>query len=101
MSAPTGESQNVTGSSSAMVVSGPMPGSTPIAVPTTQPKKQSSRLLSVSATPKPVAICETKSNISEHGGPQGERDPQGENEQAGGHDDDGAGEREQRQQPRR
>ena len=39
----------------AMVATGPMPGSTPISVPSTQPMKQYSRLIGVKATPKPSA----------------------------------------------
>ena len=35
-----------------MVATGPIPGSTPIAVPSTQPMKQYSRLIGVKATPK-------------------------------------------------
>src|SRR6478609_1638711 len=55
MSADTGGSAYVAGSSIAMVATGPMPGSTPISVPSTQPMKQYSRLMGVTATPKPVA----------------------------------------------
>ena len=54
ITAPTGVSQNVTGRISAIVVSGPMPGSTPIAVPMRQPRKQSPMFCHVSATPKPI-----------------------------------------------
>src|SRR3954470_17542368 len=55
ISADTGGSAYVAGSSIAMVATGPMPGSTPISVPSTQPMKQYSRLIGVTATPKPVA----------------------------------------------
>src|SRR5215210_5079709 len=37
----------------AMVATGPMPGSTPISVPSRQPMKAYSRLMGVKATPKP------------------------------------------------
>src|SRR5213075_911878 len=53
ISAPTGGRPNVIGSSIAMVASGPMPGSTPIRVPTSAPIRQSPRLVGVTATPKP------------------------------------------------
>src|SRR6185295_7165874 len=43
ISAPTGGSPKVTGSSMVMVAMGPMPGSTPISVPTRQPRTQSPR----------------------------------------------------------
>src|SRR5215468_2583994 len=38
----------------AMVATGPMPGSTPISVPSRQPMKAYSRLIGVKATPKPI-----------------------------------------------
>src|SRR5690349_16332460 len=53
ISAPTGGSPKVTGSSMVMVAMGPMPGSTPISVPTRQPMKQSPRLWRVKATENP------------------------------------------------
>ena len=53
ISAPTGATLNVSGSSIAMVASGPMPGSTPISVPTSTPMKQYIRFCSENATPKP------------------------------------------------
>src|SRR5690348_582766 len=45
----------VIGSSSEMVATGPMPGSTPMAVPISAPISAKSRLLKLSATPKPCA----------------------------------------------
>src|SRR5262249_51342222 len=54
MSAETGGTLKVTGSSIAMVATGPMPGSTPIKVPSRQPIRQNSRLSGVIATPKPI-----------------------------------------------
>src|SRR5687767_9020191 len=53
MSAATGGTLKVSGSSIAMVASGPMPGSTPIRVPSSTPMKQNQRFCSVSATVKP------------------------------------------------
>src|ERR1700722_13200295 len=51
----TGVILNVSGSSMAMVVNGPMPGSTPTSVPKVAPSRQYRKLSGVSATPKPVA----------------------------------------------
>src|SRR5882762_6246744 len=45
----------------ATVATGPMPGSTPISVPTRQPTSAKPRLTHVPATPKPSAILFTKS----------------------------------------
>src|SRR6516164_1988793 len=53
MSAPTGATLKVIGNRIAMVPSGPMPGSTPISVPTDTPIRQYSRFCHDSATPKP------------------------------------------------
>src|ERR1043165_3854946 len=53
ISADTGATLNVIGSSIAIVASGPMPGSTPISVPRKHPTKQYHRFCSVSATLKP------------------------------------------------
>jgi hypothetical protein len=53
ISAPTGATLKVIGNSIAMVASGPMPGSTPIRVPTETPIVQYSRFCQVRATPKP------------------------------------------------
>src|SRR5205085_11511964 len=53
ISAPTGGRPYVIGSSIAMVASGPMPGSTPISVPTSAPTRQSPRLVGVTAIEKP------------------------------------------------
>src|SRR3984893_18725195 len=63
--APTGESQKVTGKIIAMVVRGPIPGRTPIAVPITQPKKHSATFCQVSATPKPITMLDRMSSMSE------------------------------------
>src|SRR5881394_2847563 len=53
ISAPTGGRPKVIGNSMAIVAKGPMPGSTPIRVPTSAPIRQSPRLVGVTATPKP------------------------------------------------
>src|SRR5262245_22612631 len=53
ISAATGATLKVMGSSIAIVASGPMPGSTPIRVPRKQPMKQYQRFCQVSATLKP------------------------------------------------
>src|SRR5262249_31241535 len=50
-----GSRWKVSGSSMAMVAIGPMPGSTPIRVPTMAPMKAKPRLAGVMATPKPRA----------------------------------------------
>src|SRR5688572_24886555 len=53
MSAATGGTLKVSGSSIAIVASGPMPGSTPMSVPSSTPMKQNHRFCSVSATVNP------------------------------------------------
>src|SRR6266478_2939402 len=53
ISAPTGGRPKVIGNSMAIVAKGPMPGSTPIKVPTSAPIRHSPRLVGVTATPKP------------------------------------------------
>ncbi len=55
MSAETGCSAYVVGSSIAMVATGPMPGSTPISVPSSVPINAYIMLIGVSATEKPSA----------------------------------------------
>src|SRR6516165_7893821 len=55
ISAPTGGSPNVIGSSMAMVATGPTPGSTPISVPTRAPIRQNKTFIGESATAKPWA----------------------------------------------
>src|SRR5438093_297165 len=61
MSADTGCSAYVVGNSIAIVATGPMPGSTPINVPSSAPISAYSKLTGVSATPKPVARCPNNS----------------------------------------
>src|SRR5574339_77731 len=53
ISAATGGTLKVIGSSIAIVASGPMPGSTPISVPRNTPMKQNQRFCQVSATLNP------------------------------------------------
>src|SRR5690606_9460768 len=53
MNAPVGSSAYVTGSSRATAMAGPIPGSTPIAVPSSTPIAENSRLAGVSAPAKP------------------------------------------------
>src|SRR6185436_7861254 len=55
ISAVIGDRLKVTGRSIAIVATGPMPGSTPISVPSRTPIRQYSRLIGVRATPKPSA----------------------------------------------
>src|SRR6185503_13985363 len=63
ISAETGATLNVIGSSIAIVASGPMPGRTPMSVPRKQPTKQYQRFWNESATLKP-RIRLLKSSIS-------------------------------------
>src|SRR6266436_2794160 len=51
----SGSSPKVIGNSMAMVGIGPMPGSTPISVPSIQPISANPRFFSDTAAPKPVA----------------------------------------------
>src|SRR5918911_1066332 len=81
ISAPTGLRLNVIGSSMAMVATGPMPGSTPISVPSRQPIRQKNRLIGVAATPKPMTrlwkICSiARASSAEVLGPDRERQRQ-------------------------
>src|SRR6516164_5487223 len=76
ISAPTGESQNVTGRIMAMVVSGPMPGSTPMMVPITQPNRHRPIFCQVSAMPKPIAMLDRMSGMSERRRPERDHDAQ-------------------------
>src|SRR3979490_2633198 len=64
ISAPTGGSPNVIGSSIATVAMVPMPGSTPTSVPTRAPIRHSNRLIGVKAAPKPRARLEKSSAIA-------------------------------------
>ena len=55
MNAPVGSRWLVSGSRSAIVSAGPIPGRMPITVPSVTPSSDQRRLLSVSAVEKPVA----------------------------------------------
>ncbi|MNF82541.1 hypothetical protein D3C84_648490 [compost metagenome] len=54
----------VIGSSKATVSAGPIPGNTPMAVPSRQPMKPHSRLIGVSAAEKPIARLARMSMLS-------------------------------------
>ena len=64
ISAPTGGSPKVIGSSIAMVATEPMPGSTPIRVPTSAPIMQNSMFIGEKATPKPSARFARSSDMA-------------------------------------
>src|SRR3981081_4718439 len=64
ISAPTGGSPKVIGSSIATVAMVPIPGSTPTSVPTSAPIRHSRRLIGENATPKPRARLEKRSAIT-------------------------------------
>jgi hypothetical protein len=64
ISAPTGGRVKVIGSSIAIVASGPIPGSTPISVPSSAPAKHSARFAGVSAIAKPWATWASSSMAS-------------------------------------
>src|SRR6187455_235294 len=57
----SGVPDSVIGNSSDIAEIGPMPGSTPTSVPMNTPMKQKSRLIGISATPKP---CPTLRRVS-------------------------------------
>src|SRR5687767_11978538 len=84
MSAETGATLKVIGSSMAIVASGPIPGSTPISVPRKTPMKQNHRFWNVRATEKPRTRL-LKSSMSV---PREERigESQSVDEDAGAHD---------------
>src|SRR6267378_6453367 len=63
MSAPTGSTLKVIGRSMVIVAMGPMPGSTPMSVPTRQPMKARPTLCSVSAVENPRARFARRSVI--------------------------------------
>ncbi|CAM5581624.1 hypothetical protein SCALM49S_03080 [Streptomyces californicus] len=77
MNAPVGSSPYVTGSSSATAIAGPIPGSTPIAVPRRTPMAAQSRFIGVSAVPKP-SMRELRESIGQStpiSGPPGRGTP--------------------------
>lgn len=63
INAPVGSTLAVMGSSKATVSAGPMPGNTPMAVPSRQPMKPHIRLIGVSAAEKPIARLERMSTV--------------------------------------
>ena len=67
----TGSSWNVIGSSMAMVAVAPMPGSTPISVPSSTPIRQKARFSSEDATLKPRARFDSRSMGAPYSGSQG------------------------------
>src|SRR6516164_4363913 len=99
ISAPTGGRPKVTGSSMVMVAMGPIPGSTPISVPTRQPRKQSPRLWRLNATEKPSARFWSRAVISEDEPAGDDEDGDGKVEEAPEEPDanQGGSEREDRQ----
>src|SRR4029079_1291003 len=99
----TGSRWKVSGSSIAMVAIGPMPGSTPIRVPTMAPMKAKPRLAGVSATPNPIGKL-SKNSIALPVGPDRDGEPQPDDENGPGQRDQrdcGDGGFEQAQAPRR
>src|SRR6218665_1588102 len=78
----------VMGSSMAMVATAPMPGSTPISVPSSTPTKQNSRFCGSTATCRPMAMLESSSMAKPSARPDG-------NGQAQALDEDQGGERRQ------
>src|SRR6188508_220325 len=84
ISAATGLRLKVIGSSMAMVATGPMPGSTPISVPSITPIRQYSRCIGEIATPKPmirlwkisIAAPSADRAVFDHGGADRERQRQ-------------------------
>src|SRR6266852_5192751 len=95
ISAPTGDSQKVNGRIMAMVVSGPIPGSTPIAVPITQPKKHRPIFCQVRATPKPITMLERTSGMSERRRPERDLNSQSHDEDCDIGDDQDQAEQQQ------
>src|SRR5262245_4956311 len=63
--APTGGRPKVIGSSMAMVATEPMPGSTPISVPTSAPMRQNNMFHGVAATEKPSARLARRSCMTD------------------------------------
>src|SRR5215470_17794319 len=84
ISAATGGSVKVMGSSMAMVATGPSPGSTPTSVPSSAPIRQNSRFCGVAATPKPNHRFWRRSLTPPLPRPHGKRQQQGLDEQEPG-----------------
>src|SRR3982751_1865096 len=64
ISAETGGSTKVAGSSIEIVAMGPMPGSTPMSVPRSTPMKQYMMFCQCSATPKPITRLFSRSMLA-------------------------------------
>ena len=75
MIAVAGSILNVNDSKNAIAPTGPKPGNTPTSVPTTEPIKQKSKFVGVSATEKPSAIL-VKKSTSDAQNAGGERNPE-------------------------
>ncbi|MNH86493.1 hypothetical protein D3C73_389540 [compost metagenome] len=69
ISAPVGSTFAVIGSNNATVNAGPIPGRTPMAVPSKQPMKPHIRLIGVSAAENPIARLARMSKMSISFGP--------------------------------
>src|SRR5215472_3833450 len=96
-----GSRWKVSGSSMAMVAIGPMPGNTPISVPTSAPASAKNRFAGVMATPKPSARLPSSSMLPLRPDRDGEPEPENE-DRPGEHDQHGRGsERLERAQPAR
>src|SRR6185436_17913976 len=92
ISAATGGTLKVIGSSIAIVASGPMPGSTPISVPRKQPMKQNQRFCQVSATLKPnKRLLSSSMSVAPHAFDQWIRQTQAVYEQPRAHDSEADG----------
>src|SRR5262245_11486892 len=89
-----GSRPKVIGSSMAMVGIGPMPGSTPIRVPSRQPRKAKPRFLSVAAALKPVARFWKRSSSILSAPPGGKRLRQRVDEQTDAEEGEAGGEEE-------
>src|SRR6185436_18550814 len=93
ISAATGGTLKVIGSSIAIVASGPMPGSTPISVPRKHPMKQNQRFCHVSATLNPnTRLLNSSMLIAPHPFDQWIRQAQAVYEHPGAQDSEAEGE---------
>src|SRR3970040_1729752 len=94
ISAATGGTLKVIGSSIAIVASGPMPGSTPISVPRNTPMKQNHRFCSDSATVKPkMRLLKRSISVAPHALDHWIRQAQEVNEPKPAHDGEADGKR--------
>src|SRR3970282_1779104 len=93
ISAATGGTLKVIGSSIAIVASGPMPGSTPISVPRNTPTKQNHRFCSDSSTVKPkMRLWKRSISVAPHALDHWIRQAQEVNEPKPAHDGEADGE---------